>query len=208
MRKIVAVEFLTLDGVYQGPGGPEEDTSDGFDKGGWLEGYADDISGDALQAGWDSAGSYLLGRRTYDIFAGFWPTGPDPLASMFNAAPKFVVSNSLREPLSWQGTSLISGSPDEVAEQIRALKADNADGKEIQVIGSGVLVRSLLDHGLLDTLRLLVHPLVLGQGRRLLAEGMAPATLQLTNSVATTTGLLILNYEPQARGLAHPDAVG
>ena len=208
MRRIVAVEFMTLDGVMQGPGGPEEDTSGGFSQGGWLEGYADEISGNALQAGWDSAGTYLLGRRTYDIFAGFWPTGPEPLASMFNAAPKHVVSNSLREPLSWQGTSLISGAPDEVADQIRALKAEEVDGKDIQVIGSGVLVRSLLEHHLLDALRLLVHPLVLGQGKRLFAEGMVPATLQLANSVATTTGLLILDYEPVAAPLAGGGGLG
>lgn len=208
MRRIVAVEFLTLDGVMQGPGGPDEDTSGGFDKGGWLEGYADEISGKALQAGWDGAGSYLLGRRTYDIFSSFWPTGPDPLASMFNAAPKYVVSNTLKEPLSWQGTTLISGSPEGVAEQIRALKANDGDGKDIQVIGSGVLVRSLLEHHLLDVLRLMVHPLVLGQGKRLFAEGMLPAALRLADSVATSTGLLILEYEPQADRLAEGGTVG
>ena len=194
MPRIVAVEFLTLDGVMQGPGGPEEDTSGGFDRGGWLEGYADEVSGKALQDGWDRAGSFLLGRRTYDIFASFWPTGPDPLASMFNRAPKYVVSNSLNEPLSWEGTTLISGSAEEVANKIRALKSGEG-GKDIQVIGSGVLVRALLEHGLLDTLRLLVHPLVLGKGKRLFAEGMVPAALRLTASVATSTGLLILTYE-------------
>jgi len=140
MPRIVAVEFLTLDGVMQGPGGPQEDTSGGFDKGGWLDGYADDVSGNALQAGWDSAGSFLLGRRTYDIFSSFWPTGPEPLASMFNQAPKYVVSNTLEEPLSWDGTTLISGPSEEVADRIRALKAAAGDGKDIQVIGSGVLV--------------------------------------------------------------------
>jgi dihydrofolate reductase len=115
---------------------------------------------------------------------------------MFNAAPKYVVSNTLREPLSWAGTTLISGSSDEIADTIRAIRASEADGKDIQVIGSGVLVRSLLAHDLLDELRLLVHPLVLGNGRRLFAEGTAPAILRLVESVATSTGLMILTYRP------------
>jgi len=195
MRRIVVTEFLTLDGVMQAPGDPNEDRSGGFDMGGWQLAYLDDVFANNMNQGFASTGSYLFGRRTYEIFAKWWPNqGPDdPLAPIFNSAPKYVVSSTLKEPLPWQNSTLISG---DVPGEIRKLKEEDADGKDIGVIGSGELVRSLIKDNLVDVLSLLIHPLVLGKGKRLFADGSVPAKLRLSNSVVTTKGVLILTYEP------------
>jgi dihydrofolate reductase len=195
-RKIIVSEFLTLDGVMQAPGDPNEDRSGGFDKGGWQLAYFDDIFADNMNKGFERTGSYLFGRRTYEIFANWWPKqGPDdPLAPIFNQAPKYVVSTTLKEPLPWQNSTLISG--DDVPGQISKLKAQDGDGKDIAILGSGELVRSLIKHDLVDSLNLMIHPLVLGKGKRLFEEGTVPANLRLTGSTPTTKGVLILNYEP------------
>ena len=192
MARIVVSEFLTLDGVYQGPGGPEEDTSGGFDKGGWQMSFADEGDGSEVLESFEHTGGLLLGRRTYDIFAGFWPTVPadDPYGKFMNPWPKYIVSTTLTEPLSWQNSTLISGN---VAEAVNKLRA--APGKDIQVIGSGQLVQTLMASDLVDTYRLMVYPIVLGTGKKLFRDGVE-AHLKLTDSHSTKGGVLILTYEP------------
>ena len=193
MRKLIASEFLTLDGVMQAPGQPGEDRSGGFDHGGWQLPYFDAVFGGALMASLAAAGGFLLGRRTYEIFAGHWPHQPaeDPLARTFNSLPKYVVSSTLREPLAWENSTLIKG---DVAAEIANLKS--REGKEIQVIGSGEVVQLLDQHGLVDEYRLMLHPLVLGKGKRLFREGSPMFRLRLVDSKPTTTGVLILTYVP------------
>jgi dihydrofolate reductase len=193
MRKLFATEFLTLDGVMQAPGDPNEDSSGGFDQGGWQLAYFDDIFADAIMAGFGETGAFLFGRRTYDFFATWWPNQPedDPLAGTFNALPKYVVSTTLSEPLSWQNSSLISS---DVPGEIRRLK--EAEGKDIQLIGSGELFRNLMQDDLLDEYRLMIHPLVLGNGKRLFGQGSAPKRLRLVDSKATSKGMLIATYSP------------
>jgi dihydrofolate reductase len=197
MRKLIVSEFLTLDGVMQAPGDPNEDRSGGFDKGGWQLAYFDDVFADNMNQGFANTGSYLFGRRTYEIFANWWPKqGPDdPLAPIFNKAPKYVVSSTLREPLLWQNSTLIPADGD-VPGEIRKLKEHDQDGKDIAVLGSGELVQTLIQHDLVDELNLLIHPLVLGEGKRLFRDGSPPARLRLVSSKPSTKGVLILRYEP------------
>ena len=171
---IISVDlFITLDGVYQAPGGPDEDREGGFEFGGWQAPYLDDESGEVIGAGIDRMDALLLGRRTYDIFASYWPNqGDNPIAVTFNALPKFVVSRSLTDP-SWEGTTALS----DVATDVRALK-DRFD--EIHVIGSGDLARSLLKEDLVDRLNLWLYPITLGTGKRLFADGTGvPAAFRL-----------------------------
>ena len=188
---IISVDlFITLDGVYQAPGGPDEDRGGGFEFGGWQAQYAGDGVGAAVAAGIERMDALLLGRTTYDIFAGYWPNqGPDnPFAAKLNAVPKFVVSRSLTDP-AWAGTTALS----EVA-QVQALK-DRFD--EIHVIGSGVLVRSLLEADLVDRLNLFLYPLTLGSGKRLFADGTGvPAAFRLAQPPqAFPKGAIWLVYE-------------
>jgi len=199
MRKLVVSEFLTLDGVMQGPGDPNEDRSGGFDQGGWQLAFFDDVFGRTLLDGFANAGGFLLGRRTYEIFAAYWPNQPaeDPVAGPLNSLPKHVVSTTLQEPLAWQNSSLISGS---VADEVASLK--DQPGKEIQVIGSGELVQTLIRNELVDEYRLMIHPIVLGNGKRLFREGGTPARMRLVDTKTTTTGVLILTYEPMAGAAA------
>jgi len=166
---IISVDlFITLDGVYQAPGGPDEDREGGFEFGGWQAPYLDDESGEAIGTGIERMDALLLGRKTYDIFASYWPNqGDHPIAVKFNALPKFVVSRSLTDP-AWVGTTALS----DVATDVRALK-DRFD--EIHVIGSGDLVRSLLEADLVDRLNLFLYPVVFGSGKRLFADGTVPA---------------------------------
>jgi dihydrofolate reductase len=194
MRRIVVSEFLTLDGVMQAPGDPNEDRSGGFDKGGWQLAYFDDIFGSVMMDAFAATGGMLLGRLTYENFAAHWPKQPadDPLAATMNGLEKYVVSTTLTEPLAWQNSTLIK---DDVAGEVAKLKTGT--GKEIQVIGSGQLVQDLIRHHLVDAYRLMIHPLVLGSGKRLFRDGTAPTSLRLVDSIPTTTGVLILTYEPE-----------
>jgi dihydrofolate reductase len=197
MRKLFVTEFLTLDGVMQAPGDPDEDRSGGFDQGGWQLAYFDDVFAQAMMAGFADTGAFLFGRKTYETFARHWPNQPaeDPLAGTFNDMPKYVVSTSLSEPLSWQNSSLIAA---DAPGAIRRLK--QAEGKGIQLVGSGDLLQTLAKEGLVDEYRLLIHPLVLGNGKRAFREGSAPQRLRLVHWKATTKGVLIATYVPEDEG--------
>ena len=189
--RLTMTMFLTLDGVYQAPGGPEEDRSGGFEQGGWLVPYIDDDMGAAMAAFLVKADAFLLGRRTYEIFAAAWPkvTDPaDPIASRLNGLPKHVASRTLTD-LSWQGSELLQGDvPTAVAELKRR------PGGELQVHGSGGLAQTLIRHALVDEYRLLTYPVVLGHGRRLFAEGARPAALEHVEHKATSRGVSIDVY--------------
>jgi len=193
MRKLVVSEFLTIDGVMQAPGDPNEDRDGGFEHGGWQLAYFDDEFGEFVTKGLADAGAFLLGRLTYQNFAAFWPNEPadDPIASQMNATPKYVVSTTLSEPLRWQNSHLIR---DDVAGRIRRLKAEA--GKDIQVAGSGQLVQTLIRENLVDEYQLMIHPIVLGSGKRLFREGLDLSQLELIDSAATTKGVLLLRYRP------------
>jgi dihydrofolate reductase len=190
MGIIQADLFLTLDGVYQGPGGPDEDRAGGFRLGGWQGAYFDDETGETIGAGIAGLDALLLGRRTYDIFSGYWPDrgNDDPIAGTFNAVPKFVVSRTLTEP-SWAGTTVLG----DVAAEVGALR-DRFDA--VHVIGSGELVSALLREDLLDRLNLVVYPLVLGSGKRIFGGGAAPAAFaQAAPPRAFPKGAVSLVYE-------------
>jgi dihydrofolate reductase len=190
MRKLIVSTFLTLDGVMQAPGGPEEDQSGGFTHGGWSVNYWDErmgeVMGEAMSTGFD----LLLGRKTYDIFAAFWPHTDDPGARPLNDATKYVASRS-RPTLEWSNSVLLEG---DAADAVAALKQE--DGPELQVHGSGDLIQTLVRHGLVDEFRLWVFPVVIGSGKRLFAEGAIPAGLRLVDSTVSTTGVVIGTYEP------------
>ncbi len=194
MPRIVVSEFLTLDGVMQAPGDPNEDRSGGFDHGGWQLAYFDDIFGSTLMEAFAATGGMLLGRRTYETFAAHWPKQPadDPLAGTMNGLQKYVVSTTLAEPLAWQNSSLIKT---DVAGRVAQLK--EGSGKEIQVIGSGELVQTLIQHDLVDAYRLMLHPLVLGSGKRLFRDRTPITRLRLVDTKPTSTGVLIITYEPE-----------
>ncbi|WP_049580335.1 dihydrofolate reductase family protein [Streptomyces sp. SBT349] len=192
--RVTLTEFLSLDGVVQGPGAPDEDTSGGFRHGGWSFPYADEDFGRLVSGWFGEADAFLLGRRTYDIFAAYWPrvTDPaDPVASRLNGLPKYVVT-STPVTAGWEGTTALTG---DLATEIRELRA--RPGRELQIHGSATLGRSLLDLGLVDELRLLIHPVVLGEGRRLFPEGTTtPTALTLTGTATTGSGIVLHTYEP------------
>ncbi|MEV5546412.1 dihydrofolate reductase family protein [Streptomyces sp. NPDC052309] len=196
MGKLVLTSFVTLDGVHQAPGGPQEDTRDGFEQGGWSVPYGDDDFGRFIGAVFDRSGAFLLGRFTYEIFASYWPkvTDPaDPVASRLNGLPKYVVSTTL-DRAGWEGTTVIGG---DLAKEVTGLK-ERTDG-ELQVHGSGVLARSLLALGLVDTVHLLTFPVVLGAGRRLFAEGTVPTAFRHTAGSVTAAGVSIHSYDLAGR---------
>jgi dihydrofolate reductase len=185
--------FLTLDGVMQAPGAPDEDRDGGFEHGGWSFPYSDQDFGEAV-AGWFSrAGAFLLGRKTYEIFSGYWPkvTDPDdPVASRLNALPKYVASTTLASA-DWHNSSVLGG---DLAAEVAGLK--QRPGDELQVHGSGQLAQTLIDHDLIDEYRLLYYPVHLGSGKKLFRDGAMPAALRLTGSSATRTGVIVATYEP------------
>lgn len=193
MGRIIANTNLTLDGVMQAPGRADEDTRDGFEHGGWGQPYFDEVMGQKAAEGMASTGAFLFGRRTYEDFASVWPTMPEdnPFAAVLNERPKYVVSTTLREPLPWANSSLLEGDP---GETVAALK-ERLD-EDIVVLGSGELVRSLMERGLVDRYVLWIHPLVLGSGRRLFTDGLSTASLGLVDTTITTTGVVIATYEP------------
>ncbi|NEA98147.1 dihydrofolate reductase family protein [Streptomyces sp. SID13726] len=192
MGKLVSQIFVTLDGVYQAPGGQEEDRRDGFAQGGWVVPYDDEDFGRFVDDVFGGVGAFLLGRHTYDIFAGFWPKVTDPanpVAAKLNALPKYVVSSTVTDP-GWSGTTVIAG---DLAKEVTALK-ERTDG-DVQVHGSGVLLRSLLDLGLVDTLHLITFPVVLGAGRRLFLDGATPTAFRHAGGRITSTGVSIQSYD-------------
>ena len=196
--KLTVTTFQTLDGVMQAPGGPQEDPSGGFDHGGWLVPHADDEMGTFMDETFTEADALLLGRFTYETFAGYWPQ-VDPagntIAEKLNALPKHVASRTLREEdLAWAGSSLLG---DDVPARVAELKARS--GRELQVHGSAGLVQTLVRHELVDELRLLTFPVVLGTGKRLFGDGAAPAAVRLTESRTTSAGTVIAVYEFQGR---------
>jgi dihydrofolate reductase len=193
MRKLIVSEFLTLDGVMQAPGLPDEDRSGGFQYGGWQVPLMDEEAGSAIMEGFASTGGLLLGRVTYDIFAGYWPNAPadDPLAGTINRLPKYVVSTTLREPLPWENSHLIAG---DVATGIARLKGES--GGDIRVIGSGQLVQTLMQHHLVDEYDLMIYPIVLGTGKRLFRDGNPKSALRLIDGKTSKSGVLIASYQP------------
>lgn len=194
MRRIVTTTFVSLDGVMQAPGGPEEDRSGGFAYGGWTAGvdYWDEVASATMGAIMRQPFELLLGRRTYDIFAAYWPTATEDLdvAVPFNETVKHVVSHQDLE-LGWHNSKLITG---DVVSQIRHLKS--IDGLDLWVHGSGDLIQTLLAHDLIDRMLVWTFPVTVGSGRRLFAEGTLPRTLRLVESQVTTTGVIIATYEP------------
>ncbi|WP_416404739.1 dihydrofolate reductase family protein [Arthrobacter sp. LFS091] len=180
--------FLTLDGVYQAPGGPDEDTSDGFEYGGWQAAYSDEEAGAAITAGIDRMDALLLGRKTYDIFAQYWPQQSGHIADKLNGLPKFVVSSTLANA-KWEGTTVLAE-----AEDVAAVKERFND---IHIIGSGVLARSLLEADLLDRLNLYLYPLTFGTGKRLFPDGAGvPAAFRLAQPPqAFPNGAILLAYD-------------
>ncbi|MET9675096.1 dihydrofolate reductase family protein [Streptomyces sp. NPDC006482] len=192
MATLSLTQFLTLDGVHQAPGGPEEDPSGGFEHGGWSVPFGDEDFGQYMIDVFTRPTAFLLGRRTYEIFAGYWPqrTDPaDPIASKLNALPKYVATTTL-ESADWAGSTLLRG---DVVKEVADLK--ESLGGEIQMHGSGGLARTLLDHDLIDTLHLLVFPVILGSGRRLFSDGVRPTAFQLTDTRTTGSGVALLTYE-------------
>jgi dihydrofolate reductase len=194
MRRIITTTFVTLDGVMQAPGGPEEDPSGGFAYGGWTAGvdFWDEVAGKAMGEIMNQPFELLLGRRTYDIFASYWPTATtdQEVAVPFNRTIKHVVSRQLIE-MSWQNSELITG---DVVPQLLMLKQQ--DGPDLWVHGSGNLIQTLLAHDLIDRMLVWTFPVTVGNGKRLFAEGTQPRNWQLTDSRLTTTGVIIAGYEP------------
>ena len=192
MRMLRVIEFLSLDGVMQAPGDPEEDTEGGFRHGGWQRPYFDDVLGAAAAEGMATTDGYLFGRKTYEIMAAYWPTAPedDPYARHLNSTPKHVASRTL-QAVEWQNSTLIEG---DVPEEVAKLKEQ--PGKNIAVLGSGDLVQTLIEHDLVDEYFLAVFPIVLGSGKRLFRDGDRARPLTLVESKSTGTGGVILAYRP------------
>jgi dihydrofolate reductase len=196
MTNVIVTTFLSLDGVMQGPGGPEEDRSGGFDHGGWLVPYADDDMGRLVVDWIAAADGFLLGRKTYEIFAAHWPhvtDEHDPVATRLNSLPKYVASRTL-DKVEWNNSTLLKG---DVAEEVARLKRQ--PGEELQVHGSGDLVQTLMEHDLVDEYRLWFYPVVLGRGKRLFKDGTVPTALRLVNTRTTSTGVAIHTYRPAGK---------
>ena len=199
MRKLVMGTFLTLDGVMQAPGGPNEDREGGFRHGGWLVPYFDEKFVEIMTEWTKRAGAFLLGRKTYEIFAAHWPKSTDPadeIATALNTRPKFVASRTL-DKVNWNNSHLLKG---DVAEEVTKLKVQ--EGGEIQVHGSGDLLQTLLKHNLVDTLRIWLFPVVIGTGKRVFGEGTIPGSFRLVDTQRTTPGAVLHVYE-RAGGLKY-----
>lgn len=194
MRKIITTTFVTLDGVMQAPGGSTEDTASGFQYGGWQfgAGYQDDVSNKIIDDFMSTPFEMLLGRLTYEIFAGYWPNHPEIelIATPFNSTRKYVVSHT-SFPLSWNNSQLVTG---DVAAEIQKLKS--MDGPDLWVWGSGNLIQTLLKHDLVDRMHIWTHPVTIGTGKKLFAEGTQPKRFTSVDTKITSSGVIIATYEP------------
>jgi dihydrofolate reductase len=190
MGKLVVGTFVTLDGVMQSPGAPEEDREGGFEHGGWLPPHFDESMGQTMDELMQRAEALLLGRKTYEIFISYWPhqSDEDPMAAKLNAMPKYVASRTL-DSADWNNTTLLGG---DLADEVRKLKDEH---DEINVAGSGNLIQSLLREDLVDELQLLVFPVLIGTGKRLFGEGTIPRGLRLADSKTSDSGVMIVRYE-------------
>lgn len=192
MRKVVVEEWMSLDGVVQAPGTPDEDTSGGFNHGGWHLRYFDEMSQNWVVEGLTDAGGFLLGRRTYETLAGYWPNASEEeraVAQPLNTKPKYVASTTLTEPLEWQNSSVLRG---DIGAAVHTLKQQ--DHGDLHVIGSTLLVHTLIDHDLVDEFRLMIDPVVLGGGKRIFFDDGALRSLRLVDSQVTTTGAILATY--------------
>jgi dihydrofolate reductase len=203
--RLTVTSYLTLDGVVQSNGKPEPELDDRFQEGGWQVPYFDEDAA-RLAAKWiTAADAFLLGRRTYELFADHWSkvTDPnDPFATRLNGLPKYVVSTTL-ERLEWNNSTLLHGDPSDAITELKRLP-----GNELQIHGSGMIIRTLMEHDLIDEYRLLIHPVVLGHGNRLFAEGTAPSALKLIDTTTTSRGVVVHIYQPSGKpeygsGLLH-----
>lgn len=194
MRKLVVNTFVTLDGVMQAPGGPEEDPTGGFNCGGWSFNYWDELMGQIMDDSMKEPFELLLGRRTYEIFAAHWPfLKDDPVVELFSGINKYVVTKSLNE-VTWENSFLIK---DNVVEKIKKLK--ESGGPELQVHGSSNLIQTLIKNNLIDEFRLWIFPIIIGQGKKLFGEGTVPSNLKLRDSKVSGTGVIICNYIPAGK---------
>ena len=194
--QLTVTTFVSVDGVYQGPGGPDEDRRDGFDRGGWLVPHFDEATGKFIDEVFAQVDAFLLGRRTYDIFAAAWPNATDPndaVANRLNTLPKYVASTTLKDP-QWANTTVLEG---DLAAAVRELK--HREGRELQVHGSGQLVRFLLANDLVDRLNLMVFPVIVGAGRRFFPDEGIATGLALDESRTTPSGVTISVYRPTGR---------
>lgn len=198
MRKLIVLEHISMDGVIQAPGGPDEDTSGGFAYGGWIAPYSDPVLGTLLRRQMSLPFDLLLGRKTYDIWAPYWPLHADAWPGA-NAATKYVASNTLTSG-AWQPSVFLNGN---IAEKIAKIKQQ--PGPDLHVWGSGSLIQALIRHGLVDAFWLMIYPITLGVGKRLFADGTLPMTFKVTESQVTPNGVMVVNYE---RAGAMPPAGG
>lgn len=192
MRQIIVSTFLTLDGVMQAPGGTDEDRESGFECGGWQVHASDEEVGEAIAGWYEDTEAMLLGRKTYDIFASYWPNADpdDPFTDRMNSMHKYVASRTLAS-VEWQNSTLLEG---DTVDAVRALKA--SDGGSISVVGSGDLAQTLIRHGLVDEYRLTIHPVIVGSGKRLFADGAIPTALEPVSIKATKGGTIVGVYRP------------
>jgi dihydrofolate reductase len=188
MRKVIVLEHISIDGVIQAPGGPEEDTSGGFTYGGWISPYSDDVLGTALRKRMNMPFDLLLGRKTFDIWEPYWPQHADTWPGV-NTATKYVASNT-RTSSSWQPSVFLNG---DIADRVAKLKQQ--PGRDLNVWGSGNLLQTLLQQDLVDALWLMIYPITLGGGKRLFADGTIPVAFKVTESQVTSNGVIVVNYE-------------
>jgi dihydrofolate reductase len=192
MSRLTVVNNVTVDGVMQAPGRPDEDTRGGFAHGGWAAPYSDEVMGRVMAQRMAKPGALVLGRRTYEDFASYWPKQTDnPFTPVLNQRRKYVASTTLKEPLPWSNSTLLPG---DAAQAVAQLKEQGDE--DLAVLGSGELVRSLMRHDLIDEYLLSIHPLLLGYGRRLFGDDGTEAALRLVDSTTTTTGVIIATYQP------------
>jgi dihydrofolate reductase len=188
MRKVIVLEHISIDGVIQAPGGPEEDTSGGIEYGGWISSYSDEILGTALRKQMNSPFDLLLGRKTFDIWEPFWPQHADEWPGV-NTATKYVASNT-RASSKWQPSVFLNG---DIAEKVAKIKQQQ--GPDLNVWGSGNLLQTLMKHDLVDVFWLMIYPITLGGGKRLFADGTIPAAFKVTESKVGSNGVIVVNYE-------------